>query len=1161
MAEERGRVCSLERSLEQTKVSLASLQTTCSQQEKELLQSTDATQATILKLEELSATNKDKDQRVGALEEQLRSLQETSSASIEQLSQQLQMTRDDVVSSKDVVDTAKTEAEMAKKIEYEAKKNIEEARREVLAVQQKYEREVMLHGNDLQALAKLKEDTATHTSAMEKLTSDKVVAEETLIEVRRAGTDLEQSLRRENSSLKERISEIEEQNKVLLEQFTQLSNKMAVVHTKLSQDGNESLGNVSLSEDETRSSDQLREVVKYLRRERELATGRCDVAQAETARLKAQLESSSKLSHQLTQELAQERENKQVSTNTASRYGELLRKVHTVDALADSNRLLRQEKDVLQTRADDAKARAQTLEAQVEPLNIRLAEAVAEAETTLVEKTALEKEAEMYKKRTSELVEKLNRAKPEEFMRMQVELGTSRNTLQNKELDCTRLRMQVSQLQKNIQTMVTSRQNINQQLTAAKEEKSRITEDAKKLSNERSRMVEKVGQQQERIAAMQAAQQQEQLKQLEQRNTLLAQIGDLKQREESARRDLDQVKKEMETTTRAAAESKQHVVEGEVQKADLQKQMSQLRKIATKYKKAAETAAEEEGSSAAAKVKELETTICGLKQQLEGASASDNRDQEDMSRTKLMEAELTRVRQELDARSKETLALRGAVNKKIEEVTAKKTVFESRITQLEKDKEQLSGQLETLSLKLTVQQRQIMMDSATWQKQSSPGTSKPSTSGGSSADKSPSEPPPTANIKPLAAATPSVTMSSPRGTPIPTPPSRTIPTASIRPLAPPPNPGVGIVPPRDIHSEGLVSSSTVTLPQATVTPTPATPSATLPTTATTAATQPVNATHTTAAMSACVATLTATVSPTPVSASLPLIQGGSTSVVSRSVAATATASQQCQQASTQQVSMSGASAGASTSGSVASAAPAVPQEQQQAEAMDQGTSSQGSDQLVSQAIAMIVVPGQDQQQPPAGPSTHKRKRDGEEERDEDEESKRSRVEQEASSDSVSQGSSGEQQSVQPEAGDATSSQQGEAHMVMMDQSAQSHDDVILVDSDEDGDEHESSEVVQQQQRRIEVEESEAEERQQPGLADDDQQQQQQQQQQQKQDVQHEVDEAPSESHQPMHPQMGSSSSSMQQLPSSSSTSDRQAALVLPRPSALNDRVGSSGQHL
>ena len=52
--------------------------------------------------------------------------------------------------------------------------------RQVLEVQEKYEREVMLHGTNLQSLAKIKEKLASHTEEMEKLQKEKIAAEETL---------------------------------------------------------------------------------------------------------------------------------------------------------------------------------------------------------------------------------------------------------------------------------------------------------------------------------------------------------------------------------------------------------------------------------------------------------------------------------------------------------------------------------------------------------------------------------------------------------------------------------------------------------------------------------------------------------------------------------------------------------------------------------------------------------------------------------------------------------------------------------------------------------------------------------------------------------------------------------------------------------------------
>lgn len=61
-----------------------------------------------------------------------------------------------------------------------------------------------------------------------------------------------------------------------------------------------------------------------------------------------------------------------MSSDSASRYAELLRKVHTMDALADSNRLMREEKEGLQNSLAEFKAKYESIQKQIEPLQEKL---------------------------------------------------------------------------------------------------------------------------------------------------------------------------------------------------------------------------------------------------------------------------------------------------------------------------------------------------------------------------------------------------------------------------------------------------------------------------------------------------------------------------------------------------------------------------------------------------------------------------------------------------------------------------------------------------------------------------------------------------------------------------------------------------------------------
>lgn len=64
--------------------------------------------------------------------------------------------------------------------------------------------------------------------------------------------------------------------------------------TQSGDDSNTSL-NVSISEEDMRSTDQLLELVRFLRREKGTAISRSEVQEAETQRLKTQLEQAERL--------------------------------------------------------------------------------------------------------------------------------------------------------------------------------------------------------------------------------------------------------------------------------------------------------------------------------------------------------------------------------------------------------------------------------------------------------------------------------------------------------------------------------------------------------------------------------------------------------------------------------------------------------------------------------------------------------------------------------------------------------------------------------------------------------------------------------------------------------------------------------------------------
>ena len=116
------------------------------------------------------------------------------------------------------------------------------------------------------------------------------------------------------------------------------------------------------------SSAQLLDVIKFLRREKEIAETRLEAVDAERARLQQQSDALTSQLETSRASLQQERERSAVSVATAAEHADLLRKVERLNILQESNRMLREEKSALTRQTSELEARLAQAQADVAPL-------------------------------------------------------------------------------------------------------------------------------------------------------------------------------------------------------------------------------------------------------------------------------------------------------------------------------------------------------------------------------------------------------------------------------------------------------------------------------------------------------------------------------------------------------------------------------------------------------------------------------------------------------------------------------------------------------------------------------------------------------------------------------------------------------------------------
>lgn len=342
-------------------------------------------------------------------------------------------------------------------------------------------------------MAKFKEEALQVQQRLDILTQERNAAVETLEIQKSTSKQREQKLMNEIEETQKRIIDLDTQNALLHNQIQELGDRVAIMQSQQTKISGRDSPDTSLEalnksfsslEEDSNSVEQLLRVMKYLRREKDLALAKTDVLRAENHRLKSQTEMMEKRLKETETLLNSEREKSEIDVMTTSKHAELLRKVETLNAITDSNRILREERDNLSAKVNELTAKVNALSEEVVPLRDISRDLTAKTEALTEENTSLKGEATRWRQRANTLLERANKASPEDWRRLQTErenlsklLTSERETHAKKteefnqvKTEKTKLEEQLTQLQRQIQTQ--------------DEQISRASEEVRKLGHE-----------------------------------------------------------------------------------------------------------------------------------------------------------------------------------------------------------------------------------------------------------------------------------------------------------------------------------------------------------------------------------------------------------------------------------------------------------------------------------------------------------------------------------------------------------------------------------------------------------------------------------------------------------------------------------------------------
>lgn len=338
--------------------------------------------------------------------------------------------------------------------------------------QQNYENELVKHAEAAQSLRTLRQDYNELRNEVLNLRKEAESSDARLASEDKSWQSQRDLYERELSELRARLTELQRQNELLHTQFetytAQLSHKTYESATSQSSEAD---------------PENVQEIIRYLRREKEIVDVSYEVLQQENKRTKQELLHATKNLDELSLALASERQSSAQMSVNAAQHGDLLAKMNELNLIRESNVVLRSENEGNVARIGSLENELRTITSQLEPLEAQLRSSEAESQAKSEEIALLLQDNERWKQRNQSILQKYERIDPAELQdlkdkslsaekhaqSLQESLATLQAQLTEKEKSATELQEHIdAQSARYDALMKQSRDRIKKERTEAK---------------------------------------------------------------------------------------------------------------------------------------------------------------------------------------------------------------------------------------------------------------------------------------------------------------------------------------------------------------------------------------------------------------------------------------------------------------------------------------------------------------------------------------------------------------------------------------------------------------------------------------------------------------------------------------------------------------------
>ena len=352
-----------------------------------------------------------------------------------------------------------------------------------------YERELVNHARDIETLNKLKDKHNRQSVDLERFKAASETAFTNLREAEVSWESQKSILQASLADAEKRCSELKDQNEKLHRQLEDVSAQALKIQQRANAPLATGVDGTTEGETATGTPEQqaaeLRDIIQYVRRQKDILQCQHDLNMQESRRLKQQLETANRSLEEIRAQLMDERSRHQDIMVSKQQHEQLKEKADQANLLRESNTTLRAENERLQRRLARLEESERELQSKLEPLRGQLKQTMADLESTRQDLKDAGEDRERWRTRTLEIMANNDRIDPTEFQELKDAVEKYKAEIAESEKTLAELRTENAAIDTRHKDLTT---RYNKLATTAREWRKRHVEDTSKIEEQQKEL-------------------------------------------------------------------------------------------------------------------------------------------------------------------------------------------------------------------------------------------------------------------------------------------------------------------------------------------------------------------------------------------------------------------------------------------------------------------------------------------------------------------------------------------------------------------------------------------------------------------------------------------------------------------------------------------------